>query len=487
MGSWNAGEFSINLYRAVAMKNVLFIDRNNPHTIQWIRGFSEYVNPSEIKVFCISDREPSFENDALKVININDVPQQLTMEELQNKFDFSILKTLVTERSFFDYSSFRQNQCYSNLSLSEIENKVLPYLNAYDYVIREKIDLIIDGLADNFLTSITEEIAVHYNVRMIEKMLYYWWNDGFLPIDRSDQTSSIIDENYKFYYSSPNKIDHKLIEETFESQTISWQNDKPNYIKALLNRIEIVKNRNDSYEPISIKNWVHRRLACLLSKFLYATRIQKYYAPVDGEKYLYFPLHVTPEAVLLGSAPELSDQFSLIKNISMNLPWGVTLYVKDHPAQQVGFMLNYDFYKKLLTLPNVRYFPPTVRSESLIEPRECLAVAVINGTVGLEAAMKHKPVYVFGNAVYKAADCFIKPLNFKDFSNHFLKVTRGEFEFNRKALDSILMSLIRSVFRGSVDFGQIKTWEQRSFASYSMHNDFIKSGLWKELDSNLDH
>ena len=201
--------------------------------------------------------------------------------------------------------------------------------------------------------------------------------------------------------------------------------------------------------------------------------------PVDREKYVYFPLHVAPEAVLLGSTPEHADQFGLIKNISMNLPWGVKLYVKDHPDQQLGLMMNYDFYKKLLVLPNVRYFPPSVSSESLIVPENCLAVAVINGTVGLEAAMYQKPTYVFGNAVYKVADCFIKPVDFEEFSMHLLKVLKGKFEFNQKALDSMLMALISTIFRHAVDFGQFETWEERSFASFPMHEDYIKSHLWK--------
>ena len=143
-------------------------------------------------------------------------------------------------------------------------------------------------------------------------------------------------------------------------------------------------------------------------------------------------------------------------------------------------MMNYDFYKKLETLPNVRYFPPSVSSESLIEPQECLAVAVINGTVGLEAAMKRKPVYVFGNAVYKLAECFIKPVDFNEFSSHLLKVSKGEHEFNQKALDSMLMALISSVYRHTTDFSQFKTWEERSFASFPMHENYIKSQLWKD-------
>ena len=43
--------FTRSLQRCSTVFNVLFIDRNDPHTIQWIRGFSEYVDPSEIKVF----------------------------------------------------------------------------------------------------------------------------------------------------------------------------------------------------------------------------------------------------------------------------------------------------------------------------------------------------------------------------------------------------------------------------------------------------
>ena len=184
------------------MVNVLFIDRNDPHTIQWIRGFSEYVDPSKIKVCCISDREPSFESASLQIFNIHDIPQRLSLEELQERYDFSIFKALVVERSFFDYTSFRKHQQYSDLSLDDIGAIILPYLNAYDYVIREKVDLIIDSLADNFITGIAEKISTFYKVRMIEKFLYYWWSDGFMPVDRTDQTSSILDENYHYFYAS---------------------------------------------------------------------------------------------------------------------------------------------------------------------------------------------------------------------------------------------------------------------------------------------
>lgn len=458
----------------------MFIDRNDPHTIDWIRGFSEQVDPSEIKVFCISDREPSFESASLKIFNIYEIPQRLSLKELQDKFDFSIFKALVVERSFFDYTSFRKHQQYSDLSLDEIEAIILPYLNAYDFVVREKVDLIIDSLADNFLTCIAQKIAEFYNVKIIEKFLYYWWSDGFLPVDRTNQTSSILDKNYHHFYESPKNIDYQAIADTFESQTISWQFKAPGFVETFIKRFKIVRNRKNSYEPISVRHWLLRRAAWFWSRLLYRILIQKHEVTVEGERFVYFPLHVCPEAVLLGSTPEMADQFSLIKNISMNLPWGVTLYVKDHPAQQVGLSLNFDFYNRLQNLHNVRYFPPSMSSQTLFEDPGCLAVAVINGTVGLEAAMKtHKPVYVFGNAIYKEADCFIKPTDMQHFAKHLLEVSKGQFEFNHRALDAMLMALITTVVRGEVDFAQFSTWEERSFASYPLHIDFIKSGVWQ--------
>src|SRR5207248_2167707 len=113
--------------------------------------------------------------------------------------------------------------------------------------------------------------------------------------------------------------------------------------------------------------------------------------------------------------PELADQFSLLKNISMNLPFGVRLYVKEHPAQFLGNGLNYGFYRRLTALSNVRYYRADAPLKELVSHRRCLGVAVINGTVGLEAAMNRKPVFVFGRALYGAGDCFFKPQSFDEF------------------------------------------------------------------------
>src|SRR5262249_3094955 len=155
---------------------------------------------------------------------------------------------------------------------------------------------------------------------------------------------------------------------------------------------------------------------------------------------------ILPEATLLGSAPEIADQFGLIKNISMSLPFGVRLYVKEHPAQQLGTGLDYGFYRRLMSLPNVRYVPASADVRNILRHRGCLAVAVINGPVGLEGAMNfRKPVFVFAPALYGAADCFLKPKNFGEFFTQVEGIRNGEFTFDEDALYAMLQAIDDSV------------------------------------------
>ncbi|MEI6454089.1 MAG: hypothetical protein WCO31_05805, partial [Actinomycetes bacterium] len=91
------------------MLNVLFLDRSHPHMFEWIVGFAKTVHPSKMNILFLSARHKSCTAGPLEIINVHDVPQHRTLEELQDQYDFSIYKTLVSERAFTDYSSFRRS------------------------------------------------------------------------------------------------------------------------------------------------------------------------------------------------------------------------------------------------------------------------------------------------------------------------------------------------------------------------------------------
>ena len=132
-------------------------------------------------------------------------------------------------------------------------------------------------------------------------------------------------------------------------------------------RLQQLRVRSKPYEPTSWKHLACRRVGAIAPKALIRLLISVHKAALD-EEFVLFPLHVSPEATLLGSHAELVDQFGLIKNISVNLPFGVRLYVKEHPAQSVGYGLDYGFCRRLTSLPNACYFKV---------PRRCQILSLI--------------------------------------------------------------------------------------------------------------
>lgn len=451
------------------MLRVLLIDRSNPVFVQSARALAGAARDLPVQIIFVSDKEPSSIEGNLEIVNIYDVAQKKDIRALEAAYGFSVHRALIPERAFFDYSSFRRCQRYSDLEIEDIERLITPYLNAFDYLIREKADLVIEGLADNFMTSLAGRIAQHYKKPFFMNMAYYWWPDGLLFVDRLDQTSSEIDRRYSEYRANPAlidkaKVDHVFSEKRFRPAAVGYN---------LKMRLQQLAARRTSYEPFSLANWICRRLSAMVSRQAIRHLLRAEERPHD-EEFVLFPLHVLPEATLLGSAPEIADQFTLLKNMSMHLPYGVRLYVKEHPAQQLGFGLDYGFYRRLTSLPNVRYFKASANLHEMLTHRGCLGVAVINGTVGLEAAMTYrKPVFVFGPALYGVGDCFIKPKNYEEFFSTIQNIRAGGYKFDEEALYAVLLAFDDAVTRAGIDLAGTKNWTEFAMGGVPILRQFL--------------
>lgn len=113
---------------------------------------------------------------------------------------------------------------------------------------------------------------------------------------------------------------------------------------------------------------------------------------LEGAAYVFFPLHVEPESSMGMMSPEMNEQLACVELLAKNLPAGVRLVVKEHLAA-VGRRPR-DFYATLLDIPNVIMISP--HAYALDVARGARAVAVITGTLGLEAAVLGVPVISFG-------------------------------------------------------------------------------------------
>ena len=120
--------------------------------------------------------------------------------------------------------------------------------------------------------------------------------------------------------------------------------------------------------------------------------------PVEGETYVYMPLHLIPESSVFVKASYYVDELNLIEQVSKALPPGWKLYVKEHQAM-LGER-DPEFYRKAGEIANVR----VVQVNHYKDPKPWIlkakGVVTITGTAAYEAALLGKKSIVFGRTPY---------------------------------------------------------------------------------------
>ena len=162
----------------------------------------------------------------------------------------------------------------------------------------------------------------------------------------------------------------------------------------------------------------------ILRGFIYHCRLKIYYKlhsrkSIEDENYIFYPLHMEPEAANLARAT-LGCQLFIIEQVSRLLPKGYFLYVKEHPDQFASTQLdkyyykalqnfrNIDFYERISMLRNVKMLDIRTPSSRLIDNSK--AVLSIAGSALIEAVAKNKPIIVFGDGtscVELLSDAFV--------------------------------------------------------------------------------
>lgn len=442
------------------MKKILYYDLEENKYTEYLRSIAN----ESFNIIFITTRYNISSSNGFNVINIYDYNyDKESGEELQKKYNFSLYRIAAADRIMTNYTNYTNCEKYSDYSYKNIEELIYRYAIVLDKIIPD-VDYVVTNSADNFRALLFANIAKFYDKIYFGFYNLYWYNNGMLPIDTVEQTSSLVKKNYfKYYNSSDSKFSD--IEDLFKNKKFNWHFED-SYKYPILKRILLLLNRNKSYNKISIKNWIERKFkskySCFKERYFLKYHKEFYY----NEKFVLFPLHVAPEASLLGNDIENADQFSLIKNISLNLPLGVFLYVKVHPSQSCGLGLDYEFFKKLQTIQNIRIIHKDVNVYNLIERENCLAVVVISGTLGLEASLRRKHVFIFGNIYYDIANCFIKPKSFEDFFLKLKQIIMNQVIFDEKALYSVLKAIDDSVIKTSVDLSKIKNTDAFYISSF---------------------
>jgi hypothetical protein len=187
------------------------------------------------------------------------------------------------------------------------------------------------------------------------------------------------------------------------------------------------------------KRWQIFRRA--LARNLRVRRMHRYYKmPNAGDRYLLYPLHYHPESSTSVLAGTYLDEYEVIRNIAFNLPEGVRLYVKDHLS---GSGQSEDsFYESIVRLPNVRLLPPDLPTKELI--RKSLAVITLSSTVGYEALLLGKRVFLYGRVFYEFHPDIVRISNpaslFEIFKEWLDKPLRADGEYNQRFVEAYYLT-----------------------------------------------
>ncbi len=165
--------------------------------------------------------------------------------------------------------------------------------------------------------------------------------------------------------------------------------------------------------------------------------LKKYYFyKYSNDKYtnriLYYPLHVPLDFQLTVRSPEWLNQIQLLEFIADSLPYGVELWIKEHPAS-IGAYSKSEL-KKLIKKNNVRILEPMINSWDLIN--KCAATITINSKVGAEALMQNKPVFVLGEPFYAQAKNVIKVNSYLELANELQQFFKKEIDNAYEKLDN---------------------------------------------------
>lgn len=231
--------------------------------------------------------------------------------------------------------------------------------------------------------------------------MFYWLPD---PFSLSGETLTLPEPD-----ASSRRIAEAYVQEVLAKDY------KPFYAKGLPGRL------SPRYLAIGVFKWAlwrsRRLMSRLRGKFLYedytfeyGKRVEEYFKGLflgydglkdipAGSEIVFYPLHQEPETTLLYMSEFFANQVATIENILRCLTPNQVLVVKEHPVEK-GALLRSKFRTLRKEYSALYFLPAEVQAGEVVD--HASRVIVCTSTVGWQAAVAGKPVYVLGKMFFDA-------------------------------------------------------------------------------------
>ncbi len=317
---------------------------------------------------------------------------------------------------------------------------------------KEKIDLIVTNAYASMPHLISFAVAKKLGIKIIVPELLridkksfwsisneYKLNKNLKPSDISIQKAKEMIQKYRENFDKPfyEKINDKKRKDYFGG------------IKRFFRysfRYYITKKYTGHTKPNPFKKLFNEELKVRLQrKYINRLNLLKKIdiKELNEFKYVYFPLHMQPEATTMTCAPFYLNQIFVAETLSKSLPMDYRLVIKEHPNMFGKNTIL--FYKQLKELPNVILLHPSIDSKELIKKSKM--IFTITGTVGLEGLILKKPVITVGNVFFNNCDLVLK---LKDIAitkwSELIRNKLDNYLFDEYKLEYFLSSVIEESY-----------------------------------------
>ncbi len=190
--------------------------------------------------------------------------------------------------------------------------------------------------------------------------------------------------------------------------------------------------------------------------------------------FIYFPLHVNPEASTMVLSPLHTDQIPIIEALAKSAPPHFDIVVKEH-APMLGLRPE-GFYKRIKQMPRVTLVGPEHNGLDLI--RMSALTAVITGTAAWEAVRLKRPALVIGDSPYLSIGEGI--IHSPCLSNLPMKIIEA---LNMPpASDTALILYLAAIYRESFEMKSSLLW-----GNYLNHSERERSNASRVIAQNILH
>ena len=201
---------------------------------------------------------------------------------------------------------------------------------------------------------------------------------------------------------------------------------------------------------------------------------KRFFCSMDDlpEEFIFFPLHVNPEASTMVLSPWHTDQIAIIEALAKAAPAPMKIVVKEH-SPMLGLRPR-DFYRQITEMPRVILLSPHLSSFDLI--RKANLTAVITGTAAWEAIVLGKPALIVGDSPFLSLG---EGLIYESDLTRLPLAIRAALSL-RPVSDDTLALYIAAVLSESFSMSSSLLW-----GNYSAHSSEQRNGVYEAIATSV--